>query len=164
MMIATLKKLGIDLKKKNGIPTVYMIKGLPASGKSTLAREMIQKHLGRFIRVNRDDIRRMIGNGYTEEIEEMVKAVKHASIRSALDSGYDVISDDTNLKPEDYIEVEAIAAHGFHSDIEIVIIDLTKVISVEDCIQRDRNRGGPMLADRVGKNVIMDMYNKYVKN
>ena len=50
--------------------------GLPASGKSTWAKDWISNH-DNFIRVNKDDVRNMLNNGeYSPENEELVKTVR----------------------------------------------------------------------------------------
>ena len=39
--------------------TIYVMRGLPACGKSTFAAELIKREPGRWIRINRDDLRSM---------------------------------------------------------------------------------------------------------
>lgn len=44
--------------------TVTILKGIPASGKSTWARQMLDEHPGMYKRINKDDLRAMLDNSY----------------------------------------------------------------------------------------------------
>ncbi len=80
--------------------TLYMLRGLPASGKSTWARELISKK-ERIKRVNRDDIRRMLGSDeWNKKSELIVNKIRKNMIITLLDSGFSVIDDNTNLHPK----------------------------------------------------------------
>ena len=75
--------------------TLTITRGLPGSGKTTWARQR-----GGAVRVNRDDLRRMlhggaIGSGWAEV---QVNVAQRALIEALLRAGLDVISDDTNLR------------------------------------------------------------------
>jgi histidinol phosphatase-like enzyme len=72
-----------------------------------------------------------------------------------LNHDYNVISDDTNLKPglEDHFRH---IASLFSADFEIK--DFTD-ISLDECIKRDKYRND----HNVGEKVIKDMYDKYIK-
>jgi predicted kinase len=74
-----------------------MISGLPASGKTTLARKTV-KESGSAGRVNRDDLRAMLFNSeWTGHREGIVVACEKAIAKVLLDKGYVPIVDDTNL-------------------------------------------------------------------
>ena len=75
--------------------TLTITRGLPGSGKTTWARQQ-----GGAVRVNRDDLRRMlhggpIGLGWAEV---QVTLAQRALIEALLRAGLNVISDDTNLR------------------------------------------------------------------
>lgn len=55
-----------------------MCKGLPASGKSTWAKEFVAKNPN-FIRLNKDDFRAMMG-GYSKDKEMVVLKMRDAAI------------------------------------------------------------------------------------
>jgi hypothetical protein len=86
--------------------TIFILKGLPGSGKSTYATEMVRKEPKRFVRINRDDLRSMsvgpANNPHTgdKNREEFVREAKNNLLSAALKSGYDVILDDTHLVPQ----------------------------------------------------------------
>ena len=134
---------------------VYIYQGLPASGKSSAACEWIDKNPGEYKRVNKDLLRKMLDNShYTKDNEKFVLHLQDMIILEALKEGKHVIVDNTNLLPA-HIErikqlVEEIA--------EVCIDDSFLQVPLEECIKRDLQR-----LDSVGKDVIMQMYNKYLK-
>ncbi len=134
------------------MPTLYITRGLPGCGKTTLAKEM-QKKDGNLVRVNKDDLRAMLHDSvHSKGREKQVVEFRDFAIRQALGSGKNVISDDTNFdRHED--DLRAIAKE-FNAKFEV--IDLTHV-SPEVCIERD------LLRPRsVGQKVIMRFYHEYL--
>lgn len=80
--------------------SLTITRGLPGSGKTTWAKE--QQASG-FLRVNRDDIRRMLFGkpDYSSKQEKLVTQVQRDTIKAAFKAGFtDVIADDTNLPPK----------------------------------------------------------------
>src|SRR3954451_22788468 len=79
-----------------GKPVVHLMRGLPASGKSTRARELMAAAEGRMRRVSLDDLRRMLDdNDGSKRLgrrhEETVLAVQDATVLAAVESGFDVV-------------------------------------------------------------------------
>ena len=142
-------KLGIDEIN----PTIYMMKGLPASGKSEAARKMIKLRPDKFIRVNRDTLREMSGVDYSPENEEFIKYTRNRAIVKALRMKRHVIVDDTNLKPEDHQFFEKLAQDN---GARFEVIDLTH-IKLKILLERDAKR-----ENKVGAKVIKEMHEKYV--
>jgi predicted kinase len=131
---------------------IYALRGLPASGKSTFAIEMLKD--GKTKRINKDLLREMLHNGeYTPELEEFVIDVRNMLIRHILESGYNVVIDDTNLNPK-HIEVIKLIANIHKVPLEIIDIDTP----LDECIRRDSRRDNP-----VGEDIIRGMYEKYMK-
>jgi predicted kinase len=137
--------------------TIWVFKGLPGSGKSSLAAEMIKKEPGRWIRINRDDLRGMVvgpgNNPYgagRNEREDLVRNLKNELIRQALREGYDVILDDTHLVPQTVKKIHELAL----TVGDIKVIERGVNVSVEECIRRDALRTG---FAKVGEKVIKDM-------
>jgi predicted kinase len=133
---------------------IFMTVGLPASGKTTWAREYVTSNLST-IRVNKDEIRQMLHNGiYSEGREEFVIAIRNSIIRTALDAGCDVIVDDTNFNPKHQMSISAIA-HEYDALVEIK--NFTDV-PLEVCLERNHERGYP-----VPQEAIERMHEQYVK-
>ena len=132
---------------------IIMTKGLPASGKSTWAKEQLKN--GKTKRVNKDDLRAMIDNGtWSRENEKLVLSVRDEIIIQSLSLGYNVIVDDTNFSSDHKKRLEELAKEA-GADFEIK--DFTDVPLVL-CLERDAARHNP-----VGKKVIMQMFNQYLK-
>lgn len=130
------------------------MRGLPGSGKSTWAREQLARFPGRFKRINRDELRLMLDNGVHSQTNEIfVLHVRDSLIRSALEHGYDVIVDDTNLNPRQLEHLRQLVAPLAECHIQ----DFTHV-PLEVCIERDSQRPQP-----VGEAVIRAMYHKFLE-
>lgn len=81
---------------------LILTRGIPASGKSTWAKAWVQEDPHNRVRVNRDDLRRML-YGTTETLltwqqEQNVSAVEKAIAKTALEKGKDVVVDAMNLR------------------------------------------------------------------
>lgn len=131
---------------------LIILKGLPASGKSTWAKEQCNLD-GNTIRVNKDDIRAMMGGNFSKNKEDIVLTVRDTFVRKGLKEGKTVIVDDTNFHPKHLIDLSNIAIEE-KAPFEIKEFDTP----YQECIRRDMQRANP-----VGKKVIMQMYNQYVK-
>lgn len=133
--------------------TLYMMRGLPASGKTTVAKKMVDDQGVK--RVNRDELRMMIDNGrYSEEREYLIKEVRDSVITKSLWLGYDVVIDDTNLKSEDEDHFRRLIAA---TDVNFQVVNMHTPL--EECLERDRNRENSV---RVGEKVIRELYEKYL--
>lgn len=132
------------------------MKGLPASGKSTFAKELVDANPGAYKRVNKDDLRSMLDNGkWSRGNEKFVLKIRDQIIRDALSEGKHVIVDDTNLAPKHEQKMREIAKEFENTVVEIE--DFTN-IPLKVCIQRDLAR-----PNSVGKDVIMAMYNEFLR-
>lgn len=130
--------------------TVFILCGLPASGKSSWAREMVRKNPN-FKRINRDDIRAMLDdNTFDQNREEFVRKTRDTLILTALRAGYSVIVDDTNLVNSTVRKLHKLLA-GVG---DIVCIEKCFNISVEEALKRNALREGRA---RVPDNVILGM-------
>lgn len=129
---------------------LIMLKGLPASGKSTWAKEQREA-----VRLNMDDFRMMLHDGvFTKGREKITQGVYKAAVEEAMETEVDVIVDNTHFHPkwENYYK-ELCPHYGYKFEIK----DFTEV-PLSKCLKRDRERAKP-----VGDKVIMDMYNRYIK-
>lgn len=137
---------------------IIMTKGLPASGKTTWAKQFIAERTTdygeKWKRINKDDMRAMLDNGvWNRENEHFVLLMRDTAILSALDHGFNVVVDDTNFAPKHETTLKEIAKLK-KADFEIK--DFTTV-SLYECIKRDLQR-----ANSVGQKVITRMYQQYL--
>lgn len=131
--------------------TIFLLRGLPASTKSTFAKELLKKEPNRFKRVNRDDLRLMFDDGvYDKNKEEFIRQVQDALIRSSLKAGFDVIVDNTHLVPMTVKKLHKLA----ESVGDVKVIEKCFNVSVDECLRRNALREGKA---RVPDKVIIDM-------
>ena len=104
---------------------LYIMKGLPASGKSTRAREIIKAD-GNTVRVNKDLLREMLHfNHWSGKNEQKTSSAAIGLVTYLLTiQKCNVIVDDTNLNPK---TLEAWTALGNTLGAKIEIVDLTDV-------------------------------------
>lgn len=131
---------------------IIMLKGLPASGKSTWAKE--QQKQGSFVRISKDEIRPMLG-GYSPRREKEVIRIRNRLIEEAIGIRRSVIVDDTNLNP---IHERSISQLAKKLGVKFEINDSFLQVSPEECIERDLHRG----EKSVGASVIWEMYYKWL--
>jgi predicted kinase len=133
---------------------LVMCKGIPASGKSTWAKEWVAKYPGQRARVNKDDLRLLLHNGqWSKSNEKQVVAARDAMIRALLARGISVVSDDTNFGPHEATFREMAKEYKASFRIESF-----EDVPLETCIDRDRKRG----AASVGEKVIKRMYRDFL--
>jgi predicted kinase len=135
------------------VARLLITRGLPASGKTTFAKKLQP----RVVRVNRDDLRRMLHGDrlYTPRAEAQVTLVQRAAVEALLGAGADVIVDDTNLRGRTVREWAALAARH---DAAFEVHDFTDV-PLEECLRRDAERAD---VDRVGEAGIQRMHDLYL--
>lgn len=135
---------------------LYVIVGIPASGKSYLAERM-EDILPHTVHISRDKVRFSMLKE-TDEYFNHEKAVFHnftEKINEQLDCGYDVIADATHItEVSRYKLLNAITAHPD----EIIAIVVNCPLNI--CLERNEKRTGRA---KVPENVIKDMYNRKTK-
>lgn len=132
-------------------PYVHVMTGLPGSGKTTLARDLLAQAGGRMRRVCLDDLRAMADPVdaagrplWSAAHEQATVAMQDACIREAVLAGYDVLVDNTHLTPRATEHLKAaIGRCGW-----FVVHSLLHV-PIDECIARDAERPRP-----VGEDVI----------
>ena len=145
------------------MPTIHVMTGLPASGKSTAARQLVAEAGGRMRRVNLDDLRAMLdGTGpdriWSKTHEATALDVQDAAVRAALASGFDVVVDNTHLTPSIPKRIKAAAA----GQAAFVVHDFTHV-PIDECIRRDATRGPASVGEDVIRR-LADNHRKATKN
>ncbi|MFJ8668764.1 AAA family ATPase [Streptomyces sp. NPDC093600] len=138
------------------MPVVHVMTGLPASGKTTAARELQARSEGRMRRVNLDDLRTMLDppapeRGRSHAHEQTVLGIQDAAVRAAVDGGFDVVVDNTHLTPHIPKRLKAAVA----GQATFVVHDFTGV-PVEECVRRDAGRARP-----VGEEIIRVLADKH---
>lgn len=138
-----------------GNKKIILCVGLPASGKSSWARDRIKEHPDRYKRINRDDLRCMIDNGkWSRGREKYIKQAELALADLYLSNGFQVIIDDCNLAESTKAMWQEFAKQH---QAEIEIQDFTH-ISLEVCLERDQHR-----PDYVGEQAIRRMYRDFLQ-
>lgn len=131
---------------------VILLRGLPASGKSTWAKQMVREK--GYKRVNRDDLRLMIDDGKWSKLnEKFIVKLEKDIVALYLGGLHNVIIDDTNLSPKNE-EMWRVFTASYGVDFEVK--DFTHV-PIEECIARDLKR-----ASSVGEKVIRGMHKQFL--
>lgn len=131
---------------------IIFLKWLPASGKSTFAKQYILDNPNT-IRVNKDDIRIQLHNGvYSKALEVIVCEYQMSLAATALAEGKSVIVDNTHLfgtHEQDYRTL----ANDMDVEFEVKFFDTP----IDECIERDSKREWRA---KVGSKVIKQMAQK----
>lgn len=136
--------------------TVTLCYGLPASGKSTWAKEEVKLSEGKIVRVNMDDIRAMLALPYSKDAEAVALKVQDQAILSAIKAGKDVIVDNTHIEQNMPKRIKQL----FDGDVLFKVKDFTS-ISVATCVSRDEVRPPH---SKVGEDIIRRMAGRLSKN
>jgi len=125
-----------------------MMRGLPASGKTTRAKE-IMRDAGNYVRVNRDQLRPMLHGDvkWSGKKEKVTRFVQKSMVADMLAKDYSVIVDDTNLRDADRERWSQVSREQ-NAKFEVVEMDT----SYEDCLERDESR-----ENGVGAHIVTSM-------
>jgi len=143
-----MKEIKIAMK-----PKLEVLKGLPASGKSTYAKQLVEDG---WTRTNKDTIRLELFPDYKQKRDEK-KVVKERNrqVIEALTQSKNVVVDDTNLNP---VHIKELAALARQYNANFKVNDSFLLVPLQECIERDRKR-----ENSVGDSVIREMFHKYIK-
>ncbi len=130
---------------------MIIMRGLPASGKSTKAQEIVAQ--GNTVRINKDLLRTMlhfdsfsgVKEGITHDIAQTIAK------RCLVSDKHNVVIDDTNLNPRTMQSWKDLAKE---CEAKVEIVDMK--CSIEECVLRDSQR-----EKMVGGTVIKNMALKY---
>lgn len=115
-----------------------ILSGLPASGKTTYAHELLEKEPGKWARISYDDIRHESPNYKFTKANEarVVERADHAA-REAAEAGFNLLIDNTNLNEHNKWPWISLAAElGMTVEMHYFRID------VKECVYRDALRQG----------------------
>lgn len=134
---------------------VILTKGLPASGKTTWAKELLKSNPNAYKRINNDDLRKMFDNmQFSQDMEKFIKKAVDALVLLALEEGKHVILDNTHLSASSVNRIKELVK----GKAEVIIEDKFLKVPLETCIKNDLKR-----LDSVGKDVIIKMYEQHLK-
>ena len=141
------------------MPKLLVLRGLPGSGKTTYARDLVEK-MG-YVRVNKDDLRKMLHNGHhSQSKEEMVLEIRDSIVFSALYAGKNIVVDDTNIHPKHEKRLRQIADMVSKTKkVSFKVMDEFLKTPVEQCIENDLKR-----FDSVGEQVIRKMHREAMRH
>jgi len=130
---------------------ILILVGIPASGKSTWAKEFISENEN-WVRVNRDDFRMMLKDSQIcdNKVESIINDLEFSAIENSLYRKMNVIVDNTNLRPK-YIK-SFINKFKYRAEIDFKLFD----ISINKAIVRNSERD-----NSVNNEVIIKMYERY---
>lgn len=138
---------------------LILTRGIPASGKTTWAREWVAEDETGRARVNRDDLRMNLYGRLAPlpyELEQVITCAQHAAVRGLLNGHIDVVVDDTNIPLKRLREYAKIAKDA-GAELDFMQFDTP----LEECIERDLHR--PVGAGHVGREVITQMHERWVQ-
>jgi predicted kinase len=119
---------------------VEMLVGMPASGKSTYAKQVVSKDPNNWVRVNNDDLRAMMnGSVWSADYEKMITDARNYLIRDALKRGKNVIIDNLNLNRRHFDDVCKIAK-SVNADIQVY--EKAFYIEFDEAVARNAARTG----------------------
>ena len=141
---------------------IILTRGIPASGKSTWAKQEVLKDPEHSVRINRDDLRNMSGQYWVPAREKYILSCRNLLLNTAIYMNFNtIIIDDMNLNPKDF-EYVSIVVHKVNEIIKdtknqykIEFKDFTNV-PLNVCLERDNKRENPL-----GEKVIRGIFNKY---
>lgn len=126
---------------------LIMLSGLPASGKSTRAKEIL-KESGNYVRLNKDLLRTMLHfDKFNFKKEKITKQTERMLAQLLLERGQNVVIDDTNMGSR-YEDSWKGLADEAGAKFEKIVLDTP----IEECIERDKTR-----EKKVGRDVIVNM-------
>lgn len=133
---------------------ITILRGLPAAGKTTWAKEQVLSSRGT-VRVNKDDLRKMLFAGARRQgwHEQLVLNIESHVIKDALTQGKNVIVDNTHFNTIHEKRIREIAEE-FGARVDVKDFDTP----LADCITNDLKR-----LDSVGETVIRNMHNQYIR-
>lgn len=133
--------------------SIVLLKGLPASGKTTWAKQQLKENPGKYKRINKDELRVMFDDGkWSKHNEKFVLMMRDMLIMNALECSWSVIVDDTNLHPKHEERIRDIAVS---LNAKVIVKEFN--IDIDEAVKRDLKR-----PNSVGEHVIRGMYDRYI--
>lgn len=121
---------------------LIMMAGIPGSGKSTIARKIALSNPKEYVIVSRDSLRDMCGKYWVPKREDLISDMEYDSICSALNRGYNVIVDATNLNPSVTRKLQDLIrlTNQVQEEYEVEFEDYHVIEPLWKCIYRNYKR------------------------
>lgn len=145
---------------------VILTRGLPCSGKTTWAKEVVTAQPDKWARVNRDELRLMLNNYvFNKSNERMVKLLRAAAIQAALTEGKSIIVDETGLNPQVETEIRLIVdTYTKETSNEVIFHIKNFDITIEEALARNKIRNETRDENfKISEDVITGMYHRWIK-
>lgn len=138
---------------------VLILRGLPASGKSTYAKNLLTENPHVWKRLNKDELRTMLDNSvHINPNERFMERVRDFMLVEALKEGKHVVIDDTNLSDRPIERITQVVQKYMKDSGDVVKIEIKNFdTSLDECLERDEKR-----EKKVGRDVIMRMYKQHI--
>lgn len=133
-------------------PAVVIVRGVPSCGKTTWAREWVEKDPAARARVSRADIDAMAGGEWS--LERALRT-RDAVISALLKAGVDVVVDDIHLSDT---SVESVLKVARAHNATVLVYDMTNV-PLDEVLRRNANRDRPVHED-----VIAGYHRTFIKD
>lgn len=132
-----------------------MCRGIPASGKSTWAKDEMRAHPYRYKRVNKDLLRAMLdGESWSQATERFMLDIRDYAVQKAILKGFDVIVDDTNFSDKHWESMCRIAKRVG----DVMVVEKYFSVDLQEALRRNEAR-----AEKVPPHVVTQMFEKHVK-
>ena len=112
---------------------VVIVRGLPASGKTTYAMKLMESSPGRWTRISRADMNKSLRFSSVSEIKVLNK-LRNKLIESLVSLGKDVIIDDVNLQQTQLNELKRLIVSS--AKVPVIIHEVPFNTPVSECISR----------------------------
>lgn len=138
---------------------LFILIGIPGSGKTTLATNMIESLGDNVVHISRDSVRNEIGDKtFNRRSESLVYKTYISRIATALKLGHDVIADATNLTKDKryiYFAIKEVLKKTELADVDVIGIFVPTPLNV--CLERNSGRDDSI---KVPEDTIELMYSK----
>ena len=144
---------------------ILILIGISGSGKSTFAKQFVQEN-PTYLRLNRDDLRRSVvpvplgeywkwEDNRKNRIERLVSELEKSALLAALESGWNVVIDNTHLRQRYITELLKLIDKQASTRKPIAVSFLVIDVNLEEAIKRDQLR-----PDVVGETVIREQHSR----
>lgn len=138
---------------------LLILRGIPASGKSTFATELVK--IG-YKRVNRDSLREMVDSSvWSKSNEKFIIQIRDHIVKSSLESLQSVVVDDTNLDENTVKHLHNIAQEVALNGTGVRVSEKWFDVDLDTALARNAGRTGTA---RVPDDVIRRMYKQCKSN